>query len=98
MSLIISPETLQAQPPFPAEAPLDTTVIALQAADVLPDALLEKRLPGHELETEPVVDHGEASADKTCDAGEAAAHILAGICWHVGQAAISGHLVAGECQ
>ena len=30
---------------------------------VLADALLQERLPGHELETEPVVDHGEASAD-----------------------------------
>ena len=56
----------------------------MKAADVLADALLEEGLPGHELKAEPVVDHGEASADEAGDAGEAATDILAGICWHVG--------------
>ncbi len=48
------------------------------------DALLEERLPGHELKAEPIVDHDESSADEAGDAGEAATDILAGIRWHVG--------------
>ena len=48
------------------------------------DVLLEERLPGHELKAEPVVDHGEASADEAGDAGEAATDVLASVCWHVG--------------
>jgi hypothetical protein len=58
------------------------------------DALLEEGLPGHEVKAEPVVDHGEAPADKAGDASEAATDILAGIRWHVGQAAVSRHLLA----
>jgi hypothetical protein len=41
----------------------------LKAGDVLADALLEEGLPGHELEAEPILDHGEASADEAGDAG-----------------------------
>lgn len=41
-----------------------------------------------------VVNHGEASADETGDGSEAAADILAGICWRARQAALSRHLLA----
>jgi hypothetical protein len=36
---------------------------------VLADTLVEERLPGHELETEPLLDHGKAYADEAGDAG-----------------------------
>lgn len=60
---------LQAEPPVSSKGPVDATVVTLQAADVLANALLEEGLPRHELKTEPVVDHGEASADEAGDAG-----------------------------
>ena len=53
---------LQAEAPVPSQCPLDATIFALQAADVLADALLEEGLPGHELKAEPVLDHRESSA------------------------------------
>jgi hypothetical protein len=37
---------LQAEAPVPSQCPLDATIFALQAADVLADALLEEGLPG----------------------------------------------------
>lgn len=80
---LAAPE-LQAQAPVPSECPLDATVIALKTTDMTADVLLEEGLPGHKLKAEPVVDHGEASADETGGAGEAPTHILAGIRWHVG--------------
>jgi hypothetical protein len=75
---------LQAEPSVSSQRPLDATVAAHKAADMLANAYLEEGLPGHELKTEPVVDHGEASADETGDASEAATDILANVCWHVG--------------
>ena len=53
---------LQAEAPVPSQCPLDATIFALQAADVLADALLEEGLPGHELKAEPVLDDRESSA------------------------------------
>ena len=85
---------LQAEPPVSSKGPLDATVVALQAADVLADALLEEGLPGHELEAEPTVYHREAPADEAGDAGEAATDILAGAGWHKGEAAVSRHPMA----
>ena len=61
---------------------------------MLANAFLEEGLPGHELKAEPVVDHGKAPADKAGNAGEAPTDMLAGICWQVGEAALSRHLVA----
>ena len=57
--------SLMTPPPAPPKAPLDATIVTLQAGDVL---------PGHELETEPVLDYGEASAD---EAGDSARRPLA---------------------
>jgi hypothetical protein len=70
---------LQAQSPVPSQRPLDAAVVTLEPADVLPDALLENRLPRHQLEAESILDHCEASADEAGDAGEAATDIFAGI-------------------
>src|SRR5262249_13026370 len=50
---------LQAEASVPSQCPLDATVFALQAADVLADALLEEGLPGHELKAELILDHRE---------------------------------------
>jgi hypothetical protein len=75
---------LQTQPSFSSKRPLDATIVTLEAADVLADALFEEGLPRHELETEPALDHCEASADEAGDASEAPTDILAGIRWHVG--------------
>src|SRR5581483_3587547 len=74
----------EAQASSPSQRPLDATIITLEAADVLADVLLEEGLPGHKLKAEPVVDHGEASADEAGDASEATTDILASVCWHVG--------------
>jgi hypothetical protein len=54
---------LQAEAPVPSQCPLDATIVTLKPGDVLPDALLEDRLPRHQLEAESILDHGEASAD-----------------------------------
>ena len=70
---------LQAQAPVPSQCPLDATVIALQAADVLADALFEEGLPGNELKAESVLDRGDASADEAGDASETATDIIAAI-------------------
>jgi hypothetical protein len=75
---------LKAEPPVSSKCPLDATVAALQAGDVLAGALLEQRLPGHELKSEPILYHCEAPADEAGDASEAPTHMLAGIRWHVG--------------
>src|SRR5579862_775393 len=85
---------LQTQPPISSQRPLDSAVLAYKAADVPADVLFEKRLPGHELKAEPVVDHGRAPADKAGNASEAPTDMLAGICRQVGAAAPSCHLVA----
>ena len=85
---------LQTEPAVPSQGPLDTSVVALQAGDVLANTLLEEGLLGHELEAEPVLDHCEASADEARDAGQAATDILAGAAWHKGQAAVSRHPLA----
>jgi len=53
---------LYPQTPFPAEAPFDAASIAHDAGDVLADALFEHGLPRHQLETDAVIDHGEAAA------------------------------------
>ena len=74
---------LQAEPPVPTQCPLDATIVTLKRGDMLPDALLEDRLPRHQLEAESVLDHGEASADEASDAGETTTDIIAAICWHV---------------
>ena len=85
---------LQAEPPVSSKGPLDASVVALQAGDVLADALLQQGLPRHELKAEPVLDHCEASADEACDASEAATDMLPGAGWHKGQAAVFRHLLA----
>ena len=85
---------LQTEPPVSPKGPLDAAVVALQAGDVLADALLDEGLPGRELEAEPVVDHGEAPANEAGDAGEAATDLLANVAWHKSQAAVTRHLLA----
>ena len=50
------------QASFPAETPLDSAGAAHDASDVLADAIVEYGLPRHQLETDAVIDHGEAAA------------------------------------
>src|SRR5262249_21500370 len=86
---------LQPKPALPAERPLDTAAsIAHDAGDVLADLLFEDGLPGHELEAEPVLHHGEASAGERGDTRKAAGDIFAGLAWGVGQAALGRHGLA----
>src|SRR5215469_12874711 len=80
--------------PLATEAPLDAAIVATDAADVLVETLLQDRLPGHELETEPVLDHGEAPAGKRGDAGQTARDIFAGTGRGVSQPALGRHLPA----
>ena len=44
-----------------AEIPIYTAVGAGDAGDVLTEIAFQRRGPGHELEAEAVVDHGEAT-------------------------------------
>jgi hypothetical protein len=58
---------LQPQPALSAQAPFDAAVIAHEAGDVLPDALVEYGLPRHQTEAEPTItteglDHREPAA------------------------------------
>src|SRR5258708_32502757 len=56
----------QAQPELPPQIPLDASVTAHNAGDVSADVLVEHRLPRHQAEPEPVLDHGVAPA---CEVG-----------------------------
>src|SRR6266446_2680304 len=58
----------QPQPELPPQIPLDASVTAHNAGDVSADALVEHRLPRHQAEPEPVLDHGVAPA---CEVGRA---------------------------
>src|SRR3546814_6179964 len=51
----------QAEPPFAAEAPIDAAIAARETGDMAAELLFEGRRPGHELETEAVIDHREAA-------------------------------------
>ena len=57
----------QPEPALSAQAPFDAAVIAHEAGDVLPDALVEDGLPRHEAEAETTItaealDHREPAA------------------------------------
>ncbi len=65
---------LQAESALAAEAPVDAAVGSGDAGDVLAEIAFQRRRPGHELEAEPVVDHGEAAGGQhdtlAIDAGD----------------------------
>src|SRR5690606_5066584 len=52
---------LEAEPALAAEIPIDAAAVAGDAGDVAAELLVEGWRPGHELEAEAVVDHGEAA-------------------------------------
>src|SRR3990170_372802 len=52
---------LQAESALPAEATVDAAVRSGDAGDVLAEIAFQRRRPGHELEAEPVIDHGKAA-------------------------------------
>ncbi len=79
-------------PSLAAEAPLNAPIVAADAADVLVEPVLQDRLPRHELEPKPVLDHGEAPAGEVGDARQSADHILAQPGRGVGQATLGRHL------
>ena len=79
---------------FSTEAPLDAAIVAPDAADVLVEAFPEDGLPRDELETEPVLDHGEAPAGEIGDAGQPAGYIVARPGGGLGQSALGRHLPA----
>jgi hypothetical protein len=55
-----------------------TATVLSDAGDVLAELLLDLARPGHELETETVVDHGEAAGGERQALTVGAAHMLAG--------------------
>jgi hypothetical protein len=59
-----------------------------------PMRLSRSGLPGHELEAETVVDHGEAATDEVGDFSETAADVVAGSHRKVGQPSLSRRLLA----
>src|SRR5690606_33773549 len=69
---------LQAQPSLAAEGPVDADIGAGEAGDVLADMLLDGWRPGHELEAQPVFDHGVAAGGQREALAIGAGDILAG--------------------
>src|SRR6516165_9046036 len=53
--------SLQPEPAISAEAPVDPAIASCDAGDMAPELLFEGGRPGHELEAQAVVDHGEAA-------------------------------------
>lgn len=51
----------QSQPTIAAEAPVDAAIIAGDAGDMVAELLFEGWRPGHQLEAQTVVDHGETA-------------------------------------
>lgn len=58
---------LQTQPTLSRKAPVHATVRRHYTADVTAKLLLQGRPPGHKLETETIIDHGEPTR-RECDA------------------------------
>jgi hypothetical protein len=72
----------QPQPSLSAQAPFDATVIAHEAGDVLPDAVVEQWLPRYEAEAETAIaaqgfEHGEPAAGQLGRSDELAAYGVA---------------------
>ncbi len=63
---------------------------------MLADALIENRLPRHELKADAVIDHGEAAARELGRADKPAADILAGLGGGESQSTFDGHTVASD--
>ena len=59
----------EAKSALPPETPIYAAVGAGDAGDVLADMFFDGRRPGHELETEAVVDHGEAAINHHANEG-----------------------------
>src|SRR6266702_3300314 len=76
---------LQAKVSFATESPLDAAAALGDAGDVLAELFLYLARPGHELEAEAVVDHGEAAGGERQALTIGAAHMLAGRGLHVRQ-------------
>src|SRR3984893_19165110 len=85
---------LQPQPPLPAKTPFDAASSAHCAGDMLADALVEHGLPRHQLETDAVIDHGEAAAGELRGADKRAADIFASLGGGERQTAFGSHGLA----
>ena len=55
----VGPPQSDAESPLAPEAPIDSTARRHRARHVLPELLLERGSPWHQLEAETIVDHGE---------------------------------------
>lgn len=86
------PGTVTTPIPVPSEAPFDAAAVAHGAGDMLTDAFVENGLPGHELEAETVVDHGEAPAGKISNVCQPAVHIFPRLAGREGQPALGRQL------
>src|SRR5579863_10517598 len=65
---------LDAQPTLPPKTPINAAGMRHNACDLSPEVLLQSGPPGHQLEAEPIVDHGEPTRSEddalTIDAGD----------------------------
>src|SRR5437868_7981203 len=68
-----------------AKTPFNASAVLHDAGDVLAESLFELARPGHELESEPVIDHSEASRGERQAPAIGASDVLAGGSLHVRQ-------------
>ncbi len=56
-----APGLSQSYAPLSSEIPINAAARRHDAGYLLPKLLLQRRPPGHELESHPIIDHGEAA-------------------------------------
>jgi hypothetical protein len=91
----LHPNASQPEPklPLPIEAPFDAATIALDAADVLVEALLKDGLPRDKLEAHAILDHGEAPTGEIGDTSQSAGNVFPRPGRGKGQPPFGGHLL-----
>ncbi len=70
--------SLKPQAPLPAEGPVDPAAGHANSGDLQPDPALQRLVPWHETEAQPVIDHREASAGQLRAASQLACELVAG--------------------
>lgn len=70
--------SLKPQASLPAEGPVDPAAGHANSGDLQPDPALQRLVPWHETEAQPVIDNREASAGQLRAASQLACELVAG--------------------